>query len=1628
MQYGQKQWGHQQWGQKQAGAGVGLQMIGVTVSHPSRGLWILPAAGGTWKLFSPQPIWSDVGQGPKALFSIDGHIITHDGGRPTDGIPSNVDEFGHYSPLTESWTYHANQGPQTITVIVGVAHNKVWAGGWSGEVFEWDGSIWNLTLGAPSWFAGGYASGVDDVWFCGGDGGTEILYHHFGGGWSGNVFAQIEADVGYYPGMPRGMWGFSPSEVYLATNRANADGKVFKWDGGSWASLPGGWLNKPLMSVWGTASNCLWALSYNQLRVYFFDGVAWVQQYTYASTSPNSQHCLHGIDNQNVYAGGDWGGVAGRVVETVDGSSWVNMAQNKTWYGFATWEDFKPPILQSQNPAPGSSGNQVDGPIYLEVVDPTGNLVASSVEIWVNGTSAWIGSSAQLGFSGTRTPVSNGFGYNFTPEISLSMGVVAVRVYAKDGQGLILDETYAFSVGWMCLFLDDSSMPSITALPDASWSRTAPWFSIDGANDMVLWSDDEIATIFSMGLPIGQKFTFEINFVPDDLPANLDDLNKARLFIGAFDAQDNAGGVLISKGGMAIVSAFGNTVMPIAGSQNIIFEGTDYYTLRMVVDGYNNVMDLYITKATDVVLSGHVLRYTTAAPITPAGRADSIRIEVVGNSAKTTRIGVDALNCDCGGLLIPNKRPIADTGRDQTAVIGSVILLDGTDSYDPEGEGLTYHWVLYASPEGSVYRQSGTGGFTLDDGDGDIFTFLFEETGDPWSLTNSPGLQPGDVLIVGEYQYIVSQTDWLWNATTKKYDRDVGFDNNKLQIATDTLPINLTGQVWDLYFSDAFYNDPTAPQPTFIPDIAGLYGIQLVVNDGSLYSLPNQGLVNISQSNVPFGYIPDVNFIWDYLSDAWALYGDRDPVTTIWSGFAQVASNILLTAWQLDYAKSLVDIERQFQRRWLDYHTLYEEPVLDRDDITLRVIRGSIVSSGVVGVGGTFDFGTGQTLLIAKDGGAQKTITLFSTKTTQEVADQINDDLGEKSAYIKTATIGEDSGDYYVLMSHNGLIVIDKDGTANATLGFSTTEDTQNNVHGTDGFVNAVAGVDTGFEVGPLNLDPFLDFTSDPGAAVKGDLLVFGGESYEVVRYSNPKKLVTKQSMVLPTDTSWEVSSTIAAVSTNFSDELVEPDDIAILEIRKTGTFDLVKILCRVTGAKNSVLGFDPRPLLEATSNDIDGYDVALFGVQRCSSIPVDTLVNKIPRLQEIILDPPSFLTENRDYAISTNAEEVRGIIFKSGLYSFDSPPPDILWAESTFLDNKPMIEDNFGKPAGFLIEHLDERSEDLDYLSAVRGLWYAFYNGPSLWSVRVGIQILLGLPFAEVDGVITDINETFTAAQIRVLIQDSSDITVVRSYFIPRNRNFEEDGLSMVADNPLTALPYVVGDTIDQFSPLSKGVELLDWINDPTWWSGYQGQGVRLEIDKFFRFLCRADIDVFNITNLVFAIDFVKKIKPHYTYPMWVVFKRLPGDTISVTDPDVLDMLGTLHLFDHPACAKQITDQGKGGAYRFDDTDESGNMNWAFDGVPHGAPSGLPEFLYDKMRLCPEMHVVGIMSADWLGGIFPFDWLWAFDDGGGMDDVPLSGPLPAVPPSGGPYGALVGVIKFDTVYPAGWYTKSRVL
>ena len=53
-------------------------------------------------------------------------------------------------------------------------------------------------------------------------------------------------------------------------------------------------------------------------------------------------------------------------------------------------------------------------------------------------------------------------------------------------------------------------------------------------------------------------------------------------------------------------------------------------------------------------------------------------------------------------VYVPNEEPVAVAGPDQTVTVGSTVVLDGTGSYDPNGDPLTFAWEMTVAPAGSI--------------------------------------------------------------------------------------------------------------------------------------------------------------------------------------------------------------------------------------------------------------------------------------------------------------------------------------------------------------------------------------------------------------------------------------------------------------------------------------------------------------------------------------------------------------------------------------------------------------------------------------------------------------------------------------------------------------------------------------------------------------------------------------------------------------------------------------------------------------------------------------------------------------------------------------------------------------
>jgi hypothetical protein len=199
-----------------------------------------------------------------------------------------------------------------------------------------------------------------------------------------------------------------------------------------------------------------------------------------------------------------------------------------------------------------------------------------------------------------------------------------------------------------------------------------------------------------------------------------------------------------------------------------------------------------------------------------------------------------------------NSVPITEAGPDQAITfIGTTVHLDGSQSYDHDGDLITYEWTFASRPPGS--------NATLFNANTATPTFLADVYGtylvrlivrDPWT-------ESGDTMTVS-----FANVQPVANAGTSQSARvgetvtlngsgssDANGDPLTFRWAITSFP---NGSV-------ATIADPTAMITTFVPDLAGTYVIQLVVNDGLLDSAPSTTQVQVvANPTVPIEATQDV--------------------------------------------------------------------------------------------------------------------------------------------------------------------------------------------------------------------------------------------------------------------------------------------------------------------------------------------------------------------------------------------------------------------------------------------------------------------------------------------------------------------------------------------------------------------------------------------------------------------------------------------------------------------------------------------------------------------------------------------------------------------------------------------------
>lgn len=1062
------------------------------------------------------------------------------------------------------------------------------------------------------------------------------------------------------------------------------------------------------------------------------------------------------------------------------------------------------------------------------------------------------------------------------------------------------------------------------------------------------------------------SWTFEVTFLATKLANDLLDPTNRHLYFGCVNAAGFCAGVFIADNGVYYTGcvdhdASGNLktngpIQLLPGTTGKVKEGV-YYTLRIAVNADTESTYIYLTETSQLPTTSHQLLAIAPAIATntaPTPQPDGTVWSLCGTLADPVDARIDSIALGAG-LIIPNFPPVADAGKDQVVRSCTILQLDGSQSFDPEEGALSYSWRLINAPENSVYRT------TVDD----ISTVAPYPTNKVYSVTlgelhATETIEVGDVLVISSSVYTVT---------------GIGADGGGFYLLLDLYGItNALAAGMAVFLSQRGIKNRTTVKPTFYPDRSGVYRFDLTVFDGSYYSQPAETLVNVTDSPLPVGVVPDVSFLWNFLLSFWNMVEGKEVIETFWSAVAQVTAGELLNLWQLEYSKSLRDIQRVVNRKWLHYDLYVPEPAGDLSETTV-VYSGAetIPLTAPVSVDGAYITVTTSLyepymLIVPSDAG---TVTLEEFEDRLLSALRVLDLRFDVHRYDGVAsTRFTVTAPFAFLLSGPGADAL-----------FSVSENQL--LKGTAG---AVAGSYM-YQVERI-LKP-LDVQS-------GDYLVVGGKAYTISSVETlpsdewpSTRIIVKEPITTPASSTWYIPGRTRSAVIDFYSALISEGDLAFYSIFSVKDGALVgeietTVLSAADNAQEGVLLVDVGPLTGVLDNA--AFQLRLRGVHRRKYVPLDPLVSSVPYLQEklVLGSEEELLHQNVDYYI----EEFRGkkcFRFVTPTYTGGDDiwegtrPPFRLWGEFNYIDNAQQIEANFGLAVDFSLEDLEASGSNLDYLSAVRGLWFAHINGPTVQNLRLGTQLLLGLPFSEEKGVIVDIDERFSAAQGKILIQDAATGGIVRSYTYPR-------GLSLEV-NPATNKPYAVGDEVEPFSALVVGAEVLDYVSDPKWLMGYVQQRLLTEVEKFHTFLVRVDSRAFSLSSLTFVQSFVRRIKPVHTHPIFLIQAKIDSGTdITVTTEIVLKP--TLYIYASPCIWYDSATEGYHRFGKFDVSPAGPPGYNVFDGNAPLYPAVYPTpetpiyFGFDKKYLCPHNDVRATTSVT-MDGVFDvptMDGLWSWD------------------------------------------------
>jgi len=188
-----------------------------------------------------------------------------------------------------------------------------------------------------------------------------------------------------------------------------------------------------------------------------------------------------------------------------------------------------------------------------------------------------------------------------------------------------------------------------------------------------------------------------------------------------------------------------------------------------------------------------------------------------------------------------NSPPVADAGSDQAIIaIGTTVTLNGSNTFDPDGDDISLFWTIVSKPAGSMAELDSLitpqTSFIADvQGTYEIRLYA----GDIWAHTSDTVIvsftNVAPVANAGTNQAVAAGITVVLDGSASS---DANGDSLTYRWSMLNAPIN----------SQAALNTADSIHPTFVADLPGSYVISLVVNDGFANSAASTMTVTATES------------------------------------------------------------------------------------------------------------------------------------------------------------------------------------------------------------------------------------------------------------------------------------------------------------------------------------------------------------------------------------------------------------------------------------------------------------------------------------------------------------------------------------------------------------------------------------------------------------------------------------------------------------------------------------------------------------------------------------------------------------------------------------------------------------